>query len=119
MSKDEASQDEIRKRDVHVTFRLSDKEKILLEDKIRSSGIHNKGAYIRKMVLDGYIVQIDFTDLKKFNWLLSNATKNINQVAKKANETGYINTAHIKKLQEDYEKIRASAKSVLEKLAKI
>ena len=51
------------------------------------------------MALDGYIIRIDLKEVKEMVRLLSNATNNINQVAKRANETRSIYESDIKKLQ--------------------
>jgi len=58
-----------------------------MKNKISEGNIKNREAYIRKMVLDGYILHLDFSDIKELNRLLRNATNNLKQVAKRANET--------------------------------
>ena len=42
---------------------------------------------ISKMALDGYVIQLDFSDIRELNRLLRNATNNLNQIAKRTNET--------------------------------
>jgi len=102
-----------------VAFRASEEENALIEKKMLEAGINNKGAYLRKMVLDGYVVRVDFSDVRKLIWLLGNSTNNLNQVAKRANQTGNIYKTDIHKLQEDYEKLWEAAESIMKKLAKI
>ena len=43
-----------RKRDVQLNFRVSAAELAAIEDKMAALGIFNRGAYLRKMALDGY-----------------------------------------------------------------
>lgn len=83
------------------------------------SGIRNRGAYIRKMILDGYVVRIDFSDVREMVRLLRNATNNLNQVAKRANETRSVYADDIADLQDNYEKLWQSAEGIMAKLAKI
>jgi len=83
------------------------------------SGISNRGAYIRKMILDGYVVRVDFSDVRELVRLLRNATNNLNQVAKRANETRSIYAADIADLQDNYEKLWQSAEGIMNKLVKI
>lgn len=83
------------------------------------SGIRNRGAYIRKMILDGYVVRIDFSDVREMVRLLRNATNNLNQVAKRANETKSVYADDIADLQNNYEKLWQSAEGIMAKLAKI
>lgn len=83
------------------------------------AGIRNREAYIRKMILDGYIVRLDLGDVRKMVQLLSNATSNLNQIAKRANETRSIYESDIKDIQAHYEKLWEQADAILRGLAKI
>jgi hypothetical protein len=91
----------------------------LIDEKMAVAGINNRGAYIRKMICDGYIVRMDFSDVREMVRLLRNATNNLNQVAKRTNETHSIFAADIKDLQDNYEKLWQSAESILKKLARM
>jgi len=84
-----------------------------------AAGIGNREAYIRKMVLDGYIVRLDLSDVRKMVQLLSNATSNLNQIAKRANETRSIYESDINDLQAHYEELWVQAESILRGLTKI
>jgi hypothetical protein len=83
------------------------------------AGIRNREAYIRKLILDGYIVRLDLSDVRKMVRLLSNATSNLNQIAKRANETRSIFESDINDLQAHYEKLWIQAESILQELAKV
>ena len=75
-----------RKRDIAVTFRISERERDLIAEKMAAANIINREAYIRKMVLDGYILRLDLSAVNEMVRLLSIATNNMNQIAKRANE---------------------------------
>ena len=98
---------------------MTEAERELIAEKMAAAGIRNKEAYLRKMVLDGYIVQLDFSDVRQMVRLLSNATSNLNQIAKRANETRSVFADDIKDLQADYEKLWQSAEGMMKKLAKL
>ena len=83
------------------------------------AGISNRGAYIRKMILDGYIVRIDFSDVREMVRLLRIASNNLNQVAKRSNETRSIYADDVADLQGNYEKLWQSAEGIMAKLARI
>jgi len=104
-------------RTIFVTARVTEAENALIEEKMQVAGIANRGAYIRKMILDGYVVRIDFSEVRELSRLLRNATNNLNQVAKRANETHSIYASDIKDLQDNYEKLWVSAESIMKKLA--
>ena len=108
-----------RKRPIRVVFYLDEKEQTLLEEKMAEAKIQNREAYIRKMVLDGYVLRMDFTDVRRMAWLLSNATNNLNQVAKRANETRSVHAGDVRALREDYEKLWSFARDMMKKLTKL
>jgi len=74
------------KRNICIKVRLTESERDLVAEKMAAAGIRNREAYIRKMILDGYIIRLDLSDIRKMVQLLSNATSNLNQIAKRANE---------------------------------
>jgi len=86
---------------------------------MQEAGISNRGAYIRKMALDGYVIRVDFSEVRELLRLLRNATNNLNQVAKRANETRSIYAADIQDLQDNYELLWQSAEGIMKKLAKM
>ena len=53
--------------------------------------LHNRNmsAYIRKMALNGYVIIPEWPDLNQVISLHSRISNNLNQYARKANETGY------------------------------
>jgi len=100
-------------------FYLDEKESGLVKEKMDAANIRNREAYIRKMVLDGYIVRLDLSDIRKMVQLLSNATSNLNQIAKRANETRNVYESDIKDLQAHYEKLWEHAEAILRSFTKI
>ena len=110
---------ENRKRNIRVVFYLDENEAELVTEKMAAAGIRNREAYIRKMVMDGYIVRLDLSDVRKMVRLLSNATSNLNQIAKRANETRSVFESDIKDLQAHYEKLWEQAEEILRGLAKV
>jgi len=106
-----------RKRPIRMRFRLDDSELALLKEKMLAVGISNREAYIRKMVLGGYVLKLDFSDVRHMNFLLSKATDNLNRVAKYANQTGEIK--NIPTLRQDFEKLWAFAQVITKKMSKM
>ena len=50
-----------RKRNMQILFCVSPEEKKLIRRKMIESKTKNMGAYLRKMAIDGYIVNTDTT----------------------------------------------------------
>ena len=105
------------KRQHQQIFRVDDAELALIHEKMETAGIRNKQAFYRKMILDGYIVRIDFSDVREMIRLLRNATNNLNQISKKANASGSIHKDDIADIQQNYEKLWQWAEVITKKLA--
>jgi len=105
-----------RTRFRHVHFVMSDQEYAQMCKKIESLGIRNHAAYLRKMALNGYCIQLDLPEIRKMTSLLSRCSSNLNQYAKKANETGSIYEEDIRDLQNRLEKIYAQTEKILMQL---
>ena len=78
------------KRDQDVHFLASKEEVERIHQKMDELGIRSMGAYLRKMALDGYCINLDLQDVKAMVSLLRICSNNLNQYAKRANETGSI-----------------------------
>ena len=63
------------------------------------------GAYLRKMAIDGYIINQDTTDIKAFTAELGAIGRNINQIAKRINAGGSVYQADIQEIQERLDEI--------------
>lgn len=107
------------KRNVQIHFRLTPSEAEQMRTKMKEVGICNQGAYLRKMALDGYCINLDLRDVKELVLLLRRCSNNLNQYAKRANETGSIYQADIQDLQERLDGIWSDVKEVLVHLASI
>ena len=77
------------------------------------------GGYLRKMALDGYCVNLELDDVKEMVSLLRYCSNNLNQYAKRANETGSIYAEDIRDLQNRQNEIWDIAKEILARLATI
>lgn len=107
------------RRDQDVHFLASKKEVQRIHEKMEELGIRSMGAYLRKMALDGYCINLDLQDVKDLISLLRRCSNNLNQYAKRANETGSIYESDIRDLQERLEDIWTDMKEVLVHLSSI
>lgn len=109
----------MRTRPITLQVRVTQSEVDRIHQKMNEMGIQNLSAYIRKMALDGYCVKLDLKDLRELVSLLRRCSNNLNQYAKRANETGNIYEADIKDLQERQEELWKLSKEILERLSVI
>ena len=80
---------ENRKRNVQIIIRVTEEERALIEEKMQQIPTLNLSAYARKMLIDGYIT-LDLQEVKGHTAQLQKIGVNINQIAKRINETGRI-----------------------------
>ncbi len=104
----------LRTRRIH--FVMSEKEYDRMCRKIESLGIRNYSAYFRKMVLDGYCIRLDIPEVKKMTSLLGRCSNNLNQYARKANQTGSIYREDILDLKKRLDQIYDMAEKILTRL---
>lgn len=79
-----------RKRNIQMKFWISEDEKRLIDEKMKQLPIRQYGAYFRKMAIDGYILVVDRSETKAYIRELQAISRNINQIAKRANATGTV-----------------------------
>lgn len=94
-----------RKRTIPLLFYVSEEERGMIQAKMELYGTTNLSAYLRKMAIDGYIIQVDTKDIKEMNKLLSAIGRNINQIAKRVNAGGPTYQADMEEIQERLEQI--------------
>ena len=86
---------------------------------MEDAGILNMSAYVRKMALDGICVKLDLQEVRQLIVLLQRCSNNLNQYAKRANETGSVYAADIEDLQTRLEEIWELSRQSLARLANI
>ena len=102
---------------VRIFVKMTPEEKAKIRERMTEAGFRNLSAYVRKMLLNGYVINLDLTDVKEVLRLLRISSNNLNQYAKRANETGSIYVTDIRELQENQKEILETVGDILERLA--
>lgn len=102
-----------------IYIRLSSNEIELIKSRMELVGIRNLSAYIRKIAIDGYIISMDMSDVKEVLRLLKMNSNNLNQYAKKANETGSIYSEDVQELKKSQADILHVMGNILDRLSGI
>ena len=100
-------------------YKQLDSEYEIIQKKMKLSGIKKPTAYLRKMAMDGYVIRLDLSELTEILRLARINSNNLNQVAKRANETGNIYETDIKELQEEQLEIKELLRGILDELTKM
>ena len=94
-----------RTRKNQLKIYLTDEEKEIFEKKMKLANCKTMSHFLRKCVLEKEIYIVDLEPFRDLQWLLSNATDNINQIAKATNITGVIYKKDIDYMREKIEKL--------------
>ena len=104
---------------VPVLFWVSPQEMELIRQKMAQFGTDNLSAYLRKMAIDGYVLQLDLPELKELVSLLRRSSNNLNQLTRRVHETGRFYDADLEDLRQGYERLWSAAGHVLSQLSKL
>ena len=108
-----------RTRNIQVIFRVDERERGLIRQKMELMGVRNMQAYLRKMAIDGYVLQLDLPELKELVSLLRRSSNNLNQLTRRVHETGRFYDADLEDLRQGYERLWSAAGHVLSQLSKL
>ena len=100
-----------RTRPIRKEICLNETELQLITHKMQQLGTRNFGAYARKMLIDGYIIKVDYTQQKKLAAAVSRAASNINQICRRINSTGHFYEDDVAELKERQKEIWQLLKS--------
>lgn len=73
-----------------IYFKVSDEERNLIEQKMALAGIRNMSGYLRKMAIDGYVINLEIPELAACEKLLRYISNNVNQMARTINSGGAV-----------------------------
>ena len=94
---------------------LSDDEEYILEKKMTLMRINTKSTAIRQLIVESFLYDIDYSELREMNTQLARIGNNINQIAKRINETRSIYQTDINEIKKEMEKIWQLQESMLSK----
>ena len=109
----------MKRKTERIYVRVTPKEKKFIQKRMDEMEINNMSAYMVKMAIDGYCVKLDLKDLKELNYLLRMCSNNLNQYAKKANETGSIYQRDIIDLKVRLDRLWVNSREIISKLSEI
>ena len=108
---------ENRTRPIQLKVRVNQQEKEIIQQKMQQLGTTNMGAYLRKMAIDGFILKLDMAEMKEMLSLMRRISSNINQIAKRANETGRVYDTDLEEIQNQQEELWSAMREMLQKFS--
>jgi len=93
-------------RTKQILLNLSEHELELIDIKMNQLGIHNRSAYLRKMAIDGMVINLNLPEFKKLLSLSARTAANVNQTAVRCNATGNLYKEDVEDLRSGYQELR-------------
>ena len=106
-------------RKIPLQFYVSEQERELIQTKMEQYGTENMSAYLRKIAIDGYVVNLELPELGEMVSLLRRSSNNLIQLTRRVHETGRFYDADLEELRRDYDGLWGAARKILTALAKI
>ena len=107
------------KRNINVGFRVTEDEQAMIRRRMKQTNIKNLRAYLLKMAIDGRVINFESDSINDCSKLLRNISANINQIARRVNETGNVYDTDLADIKARQGEIWAQQDEILKRLAAI
>ena len=101
-------------RSKRIELRVTADELRQIHERMQEAGISSLTAYMIRMAIHGYVIKMDLAELKELLRLMQISGNNLNQYAKKANETGKLYEEDIAEIKEMHNEQTKFLKKTLE-----
>ena len=108
-----------RIRNRQIIFWVSPVEEAMIEERMSQVGTKSLSAYLRKIAIDGMIINLQIPELKEIISLLRRCSSSLNQIAKRVNSTGHIYDAEMEQILQNQEELWRAVNEILRKLSAI
>lgn len=90
-----------RVRDKNMHFMCTEAEKQMIRERAELSGQPDLGSYLRRMAINGYVINVNYAELKELVYEINKIGTNINQIAHHINSDHIVYQTDIYSIQED------------------
>ena len=102
-------------RTVGLFTKVSPEEKAVIDQKMALLETSNLRAYLRKMAVDGCIIKLDMECVMEMVKLLRSISSNVNQIARRCNETRNLYAQDVEDLRRGYAGVWQGINGLLKK----
>jgi len=107
------------KRNINMGFRVTEEEKQWIYERMEQANITSLRAYLLKMAVNGWVINLDLTEVSECSRLLRTVSNNVNQIAKFANTMGAVYASDMEKIQSQLEAVWQQQDKILRSLSKM
>lgn len=89
-----------RVRDKQMNIRVTEYERQLIQERVEKSGASSLTEYVLDTTLDGYVINVDYSEIKALAYEINKIGTNINQIAHRVNSNDAVAKSDIKEVQD-------------------
>lgn len=104
------------KRTIGLFFKVSEEEKAMIQKKMELLHTHNQRTYLRKMAIDGFIVNLELDCIKEMVFYFKKVSNSFNQIARCVNATGNFYSEDLEEMKKENQKIWTAVNEILGKI---
>ena len=108
-----------RKRSKQLKIWISQEEQNMIRQKMAEFGTDNMGAFVRKMVIDGYILKLELPELREVSRHIGYLDNNINQMARKVNAGKTVYKEDVDEIQAQFNTVCKLQRKIIRQLSKL
>ena len=105
-----------RERPNVIKFYVTAEEEEFINRKMALMKTKNRSAYLRKMAMDGFVLNVDYSMFREINSSLQRIGNNVSQILKRINATGHIYPEDVREIREKQEEVWRLQQSILSTL---
>ena len=107
------------RRPIELKFHVTPEEKAIIDKKKAQIGSNCTAAYCRKMALDGYVLKLDFPELRQWSSTQRRISNSFNQLAKRVNSTNRVYDTDIENMRTMLDQLWEAINALLLRLASV
>lgn len=90
-----------RLRDKQLNIRVTDYEYQLIKERMEKAGSSSLREFVVEAAINGFLINVDYSDLKSLTYEINKIGTNINQIAHKINAENAVYKSQMNEIQED------------------
>ena len=107
------------KRNINMGFRVTEEEQQMIRERMMQAGFRNLRVYLLKMALNGYVINLDLSEINECSRLLRTVGNNVNQIAKHANTIGAVYAGDMEAIKMQLGEVWKQQDKIIRSLTKV
>lgn len=102
-----------------IYFKISERDRKLIEQKMELAGVRNMSAFLRKMAIDGYVINLKLPELTECVRLARYTSNNVNQIARAIHSGGGVYPDDVNDIRVRQDETNRLLGEILERLSRL